>query len=509
MHSPFLTLFSIIAMSACSALPPTGEVGQPATATEVSAASEPDAGLSRALSAESEANPMGDGRAVVEAIAVRPSSRQKKPRNDGLSIWSSADFQRRFAESYLAESDIEPLVTEAERELLLEVRDALAEGDIPGAKQRILEHLNPAASATLDFTLANLHFQDDELEAAARHYASASDKYPKFRRAWKNQGLVGVRLGDYRMAAKAFSRVIELGGGDALTWGLLGFAHVNQENFLPAESAYRMAILLDSETTDWKMGLARSLFKQARYPEAVSLLGAMIDEEPGRVDLWVLQANAFLGKGEVMSAAENFEFVQRLGEASVENLAMLGDIYINEELYDMAMESYLGALALAPDVFRFRALGAAKNLAARGAFAETGQLLDAIESASSDGLKLEEQTSVLRLRARLAVAHGDGEGQVEILKSIVAMDPLDGSALLLLGQHADREGDHETAIFYYERAADLEGFEADANVRHAQLLVGRSKYIEALALLRRAQALRPRDNIQAYLEQVERVAANH
>ncbi|ETW97889.1 MAG: hypothetical protein ETSY1_21030 [Candidatus Entotheonella factor] len=43
-------------------------------------------------------------------------------------------------------------------------------------------------------------------------------------------------------------------------------------------------------------------------------------------------------------------------------------------------------------------------------------------------------------------------------------------------------------------------------MRHAQLLVKNGKYEAALPLLRRAQQIKPRDNIQAYLEQVERVA---
>ncbi len=93
-----------------------------------------------------------------------------------------------------------------------------------------------------------------------------------------------------------------------------------------------------------------------------------------------------------------------------------------------------------------------------------------------------------------------------MLEEIVARDPLDGEALILLGQHCIRAGNTEKAIFYYERAESLEKFEADAKVRHAQLLVGSGQYDEALPLLRRAQQIDPRENVQKYLEQVERVA---
>lgn len=58
----------------------------------------------------------------------------------------------------------------------------------------------------------------------------------------------------------------------------------------------------------------------------------------------------------------------------------------------------------------------------------------------------------------------------------------------------------------FERAESLEKREADAKVRHAQLLVQQGKYVEALPWLRRAHDLKPRDDIQKYLEQVERIA---
>ena len=43
-------------------------------------------------------------------------------------------------------------------------------------------------------------------------------------------------------------------------------------------------------------------------------------------------------------------------------------------------------------------------------------------------------------------------------------------------------------------------------MRHAQLLVRDGRYAEALPLLRRAQAIAPRDNVQEWLEKVERYA---
>ncbi|MDQ1271889.1 MAG: hypothetical protein QG591_519, partial [Planctomycetota bacterium] len=118
----------------------------------------------------------------------------------------------------------------------------------------------------------------------------------------------------------------------------------------------------------------------------------------------------------------------------------------------------------------------------------------------------DEHTNLLKLRARLAVAEGAGEEEARVLEEIVDLDPLDGDALILLGQHAGRSDNIEKAVFYYERAASIDKYEADAKVRHAQLLIGKNNYDEALPLLRRAQQLKPRDEVQKYLEQVERIA---
>jgi tetratricopeptide (TPR) repeat protein len=151
-------------------------------------------------------------------------------------------------------------------------------------------------------------------------------------------------------------------------------------------------------------------------------------------------------------------------------------------------------------------LRSAKGLAARGAAGEAKRILDVVQGRHGTALGNEEKKDVLRLRARLAVASGAGEEEAKLLEEIVALDPLDGDALILLGQHSGRTGQPEKAVFWYERAANLEAFEAEAKTRHAQLLVGQGKYADALPLLRRAQSLKPRENVQKYLEQVERAA---
>jgi len=252
--------------------------------------------------------------------------------------------------------------------------------------------------------------------------------------------------------------------------------------------------------------LATSILKQERYAEAVSLFDQLISENPERADLWMYQANAYIGLNQPLKAVINFEFVDRLGQSTVSSLNKLGNIYVNQELFETGVDSYIRALEKDPQGGTDHIVPVAKVLIFQGALDQAKRLVESTETLKGNNLSENERKDLLKLRAQIAVAEGSGEEQAKVLEEIVAMDPLDGQALILLGQHCYRSGDFEKAVFYYERAEGLEKFEADAKIRHAQLLVGQSKYSDALPYLRRAQEIKPRDDVQKYLEQVERFA---
>ena len=423
-----------------------------------------------------------------------------------LKIWNDPAFKKQFTESYIAATDIEPRVTLIERDEMEKILNLISSDKMDEAARQLEKNRGSASSAVFDFTLANIYFQQEKLPEAAAAYEAAAEKYPKFRRAWRNLGLIYVRQGDFDKAVPAFTKVLELGGGDALTYGLLGFACSSLDDNLAAESAYRQAVLMDPVTLDWKLGLARAFFKQERYAEAVALCKSMIDAHPERADFWLLQANAFVGMNQPMKAVENYELVDSLGESTVDSLNMLGDIYVNEGLFKMAVSSYIRAMEKNPDRNAERAIRAAKVLVTRGALEETKGLIERIEQMHGAQLVAADKKDLLKLRARIAVAEGVGGDEIKVLEEIVKLDPLDGEALIMLGQNAAKSNDSEKAVFYYERAESLEKFEADAKLRHAQLLVGQGKYSEALPLLRRSQEIKPRDELQKYLDQIERLA---
>jgi tetratricopeptide (TPR) repeat protein len=378
------------------------------------------------------------------------------------------------------------------------------------ARAFLIKNITPANSAAFDYTLGNIYFQQDKLDRAAQAYRIAIRKFPSFLRAHKNLGIVEIQAGRYAEGREALARAIELGASDGLTYGLLGVALAAEERYTAAETAFRQAMLLQPNVTDWKLGLARALFKQSRFGEVTALADELIRKNPESADFYLLKANAWLGLKQPLKAAELYEFLDLSGRAPASALHTLGDIYVNEGAWSLAADAYKRALTKEAFSSIDRALRSIEVLAARGASEAAGELINFVRERVGARLSAAEQTRLLRVEARIAsVDADDAEKYREILEEIVRLDPLDGDALIRLGLHAAKNGEIEKAILHYERAAALEKFEAEARLRHAQALVRSGRFQEAVPLLKRSQELRPREDVARYLEQIERLARSH
>jgi tetratricopeptide (TPR) repeat protein len=422
------------------------------------------------------------------------------------TFWKDEQFQKAFMGSYGTKAEIEPRITVLEKQVMEKVLKHLsAENETPKAIELLMKSITPASSAIFEFTLANLYFQDDKLDDALKYYSAAIAKFPSFQRAHKNKGLIHIRQGKFEEALAPLTQTMELGAADGMTYGLLGYAYASTEQHVCAESAYRQAILLQPKTMDWRLGLCRSLFKQQKYGEAIALCDDLLKITGNKPDYLLLQANAYLGMKQPMRAAEIYEILDLSGKLPVAALQTLGDIYVNERLLAQAATVYQRILQRDANPDLTKQLRNVEVLMSRTAYQPASSLLTAI-IAKTNNQTDEQKKRILKMKARLAGVRNEvGDEQVKILTEIVSLDPLDGETLLQLGQYyASR--DMEKAIFYYERAAALEAFEADAKLRQGQLLVKNGKYQQALPLLKRALELKPREEVQRYTEQVERAA---
>jgi tetratricopeptide (TPR) repeat protein len=441
------------------------------------------------------------------AAASARAQMSSETKRDIAAIWNDPVFQKQFVGSYGINAEIEPRVTPDEVKILEKVRPLMAD-NLPAAEAQLSKSMKPDCSAILDFTLGSIQFQqENRMSDALANYRRAVEKFPSFRRAWRNLGLIHAHDGRNDDAIRAFTRMIELGGGDGYSYGLLAFAYAAKQDWQAAEGAYRNALLLQPEKEEWRFGLTRCAFKQQKFEDAAALLDGLLELYPQKSEFWLLQANTFLGMKQPLKAAENLEVMDFLGKATVDSQHTLGDIYVSENLMDMAARAYLRAIDVDASQSAARPVRSTEVLMARGALSQARVLAERIDVAFKDRIEDAERKKLLKIRARLSMSEGGSSREtVQVLEEVVELDPLDGEALLLLGQHYARNNEHDRAMFWYERAASIEAFEVNAKVRHAQVLVGLGRYNEAVPLLRRAQEVKPRDDIARYIEQIQRLA---
>jgi tetratricopeptide (TPR) repeat protein len=413
-------------------------------------------------------------------------------------------LQRSFVAGYGVNTTIEPELSETDRKVLEAIQPVI-EKSRADAIVSLEKYVDDKTNARFDLILANLQLEQQKFESAVLLFQQAIKKFPNFRAAHKNLAMAYLQTRRYREALEHLSKAVQLGEADGAVMGLIGQCHLALDNATEAETAFRYAAFLQPTSLDWKRGAIASLIKQRRFPEAIGYLDAMIARDPDNRDFLVQQAQIYSANEEHLKAAELLEILALDGRATGDDLLQLGDLYVHSALPRLAVRSYQQA-ALKTDKFD-RLVKAAEVMTGSGALAEAGELSAALRGRFNEvAAPVELKKRVLKVDAKLAAARNADEDSIKILRELTETDPLDGDAWLLLGKAYQDKKDAERAIFAYERAAAIEAFKPDANLRLAQIYVARQEFTKAIPLVEEAQRLKPRDSIGRYLDQLRLIA---
>lgn len=423
------------------------------------------------------------------------------------NMWNDPAFIQSFTASYGFLAGYEPDISNDEKDALRTLIE-LIKVSPSLAIQQLERQIKPSSSAAFDFILANLYFQEGTLAKAEQSYQSAIQKHPHFRRAYKNLGLVQVQDGNFTAAISTISKALELGEVDGRAYGLLGYSYLISQRYYPAEAAYRQAILMQPDVRDWKVGLARCLLETERYADAIALFDTLLKQEPNNTDYWLLQGNAYLGNEESMAAAKNIEIVRLMGQADLATLTLLGDIYMNNEAPELALDAYQAAIQLAGPKDSRPLLRAAKLLTQTENYTLAQNMIEQTRAHYHNALAQADDFTLLTLEAQIARARGDSETAVTTLQYIIERDVLNGDALIELANYYADQGDLAKAIIRYEQAQKIDSFQRQALIAHAQTLVRNHRYQQALPLLRQALRLQFDTHLEEYAQRVERAAQN-
>jgi len=417
--------------------------------------------------------------------------------------WDNPEFKKRFLGSYGFDMEINPKITSEEAELLGVVAEYMNSN--PKEAIRLLEEaITPDTSAAIIYTIGSLYLQEGDLERAIYQYEVSIERFPNFFRAYQNLGFALVQKGDFEGAKPMLVEAIEIGGGNGTLYGLLGYCFLNTGNASNALDSYRQALLFQPESNDWLLGKLNSLLDTGMTQEAIGMLSDMIEKDPENTNFWMMQANAFMGAGEFNKAIANLELLDRMDGNSARSLALLGDLLLNEDLPHLAVERYKKATAFST-LGTGKLIRMAEGLAARGAYVESVALVDEVVARYGSEVTPDENLMILNLKAETSIAMGEAEKAAEILQEIVTMDPLNGKALISLGDYYRNDGDLENAVIQYERAAKVSGFESKGLIALARVQVNLRDYASAVSNLKRANALDPKEYLEEYIRRLEGV----
>ena len=420
-------------------------------------------------------------------------------------FWNNPTFVRSFMGDYGFRSEIEPRISKSESFILREVI-AKSENNLDEAIRYLEEKIEDDSSAALDFALGTMYYQSNRLTRSAQAYGKAIEKSPSFLRAHKNLGLVNVSLENLQSATKHLAKAISLGENDGSTFIALGYCHLSLDRLVSAENAYRMGLLLFPGSTDGLNGLINCLDQAGRYVEALNLLDELLKNDPQNTRYLQARASALGSLGKEKEAAVTLDLLRRMGALKTQELVILGDLYHNLNLYNLSLDAYQEALARNNKLSLPQYIRIAQTLIQRSSYQEGFAYLEKIEKEFGEGRSKEERKLINLLKAEVLQATGKNQQATEILREVVNQHPLEGRALIQLGQLAWKSGAHEYAIIQFQRAAKIDQFENLALIEHARLLVFLRKYQQAANLLERALVIKQEKRIEKYLTAINNLA---
>ncbi|MFU8847110.1 MAG: tetratricopeptide repeat protein [Opitutales bacterium] len=414
------------------------------------------------------------------------------------------NFREQFMASYGVNSRIEPEITPADRPLYERVEPFLRNN--PREAIRIVAaEVSPETNAAFDFLLGNLYYQTGQYEQSERALQQTVRKFPSFRRAYRTMGLIQIQSERFEAAIETWLKVITLGGGDAQSYGLLGYAYLAQGKYRSALSAYQNARMFKPDSTDFRRGEAQCLLQTGQVKQAAALFDELIAEDPGVADYWLLQANAYLGLERYDEAMANLEILVGRGQATPQSAMLLGDLYLRDENHRLALETYRSALRTHQAQLGISsALRPLEYLLNRGLYDEAASYLEEVKAVLPAELEPEDQARLTVAKAGLALERSGPAEAIALLAPLVAAQPLAGQALLLLGEAYQETEQYEEAEFTLQRALSIPEKKTEARIALGRLEVSRGDFEAALRYLRRALEEAPqRPGLARYVEYIE------
>jgi tetratricopeptide (TPR) repeat protein len=187
------------------------------------------------------------------------------------------------------------------------------------------------------------------------------------------------------------------------------------------------------------------------------------------------------------------------GAAGPRELNMLADLYAEQGLDPEAISAYQRLIAVAPDQGERQLLLFAQVLIANGRLKEAEGVLDGLPAALTPVGRFD----LLRARSRLFAARKQWPEAREEVEKLLKDEPLDGRALLSLGDIYLAQGDLIHAGFAFEAAGKIPETTYQASIELANIELRNRHFSKCVEYLQAALNIERTEELQDYLNRVK------
>lgn len=375
----------------------------------------------------------------------------------------------------------------------------------PELAVRLLEGLYASGqekpSPAFEFVWGNVYFMQGRNEEAIVRYRSALDRYPSFQRAWVNLGTALYAAQKYGEAVPCFAKALTLGDRTASTYAMLGYCHERVGDTIQAELCYTQAFIIDPQGDEWVEGLMRVYVKSRQYARAEDLVRELVRRKPAEGRYWQAYARVLLQQGKKLEAISVLETCNGAGLAHAEEYGLLADLYLDFQLTPEAVKVLKKLRDQNASLGERRLLDLASTLVAGGKLEQGEAVLSEVPKPSTPALRNQR----LLVLANLDMAKKRWRPARVFLEEILLSEPLNGSALLVLGKSWQEEGDVSRAALVYEAALRAPESAFQANVQLANLELKDRHYEKAVGYLEKALTYEKHPALESYLSQVKKL----
>ncbi len=325
-----------------------------------------------------------------------------------------------------------------------------------------------------------LHRHDE----AAVSFRMAFEHRPDFGGYLSNLGTALKNAGDSAGALAAHRRAVEVSPDLALAHVGLGNALGEAGDLDGALAAYGRALELEPETAHAYEGIGGALLAKGDLDGAIAASGRAIELDPGLVPPHVNLGRALHRKGDHAGALASFRRHIELEPASAAAQQEFGVALAEAGDPDGALAAFRRAIELDPrQAVSHYSLGV--ELHRKGDIEGT---IAALEKA----IELDPaHVHAHRNLANILIERGDPDGAIALLRRAVAFAPEDATTHDAIGVALKEKGDLDGALSAHRRALNLDPRLGSAHLHIGNVLAERDDFDGAIASYREALRLTP------------------